>query len=103
MLYCGFRLSGEVREWLNRHDWKSCEPSGSEGSNPSLSAIRLPRSGGEVPEWLNGAVDPRAGAVISTARLLQGHPYRHAVEVVGGVLAEDCGRLLRDFFQQQRQ
>ncbi len=46
---------GEVRERSNRHDWKSCEPSGSEGSNPSLSASRISASG-EVPEWLNGAV-----------------------------------------------
>ncbi len=49
---------GEVREWLNRHDWKSCEPSGSEGSNPSLSATgkRHREYPGEVPERLNGAV-----------------------------------------------
>lgn len=49
-----------------------------------------------------GAHDPRAGAVISTARLLQGNPYRHAVEVVGGVLTEDCGSRLRQFFQSRR-
>lgn len=50
-----------------------------------------------------GAPDPRAGAVVSTARLLQGNPYRHPVETVGGILAAECGQLLQEFFRQRRQ
>ena len=35
--YCG-----QVSEWSNEHDWKSCVPlKGTEGSNPSLSAINF--------------------------------------------------------------
>lgn len=49
-----------------------------------------------------GAADPRAGAVVSTARALEGNPYRHQVEVVGGILAEECGGLLTDFFRERR-
>ena len=49
-----------------------------------------------------GATDPRAGAVVSTARLLAGNPYHHQVEVVGGILAAECGALLSDFFQGRR-
>lgn len=49
-----------------------------------------------------GAADPRAGAVVSTARQLDGNPYRHRVEVVGGVRAEDCGRILSEFFRARR-
>lgn len=49
-----------------------------------------------------GAADPRAGAVISTARLLDGNPYRHRVEVVGGILSGPCGELLRGFFRDRR-
>jgi tRNA(adenine34) deaminase len=55
-----------------------------------------------VSRLVFGAHDPRAGAVVSTARLLQGNPYRHAVEVVGGILAEECGEILRAFFQARR-
>jgi len=55
-----------------------------------------------VPTVVFGAHDPRAGAVVSTARLLQGHPYGHRVEVVGGILADRCGGLLREFFQRRR-
>ena len=49
-----------------------------------------------------GAADPRAGAVVSTARLLDGNPYRHRVEVVGGILAGPCSELLRGFFRDRR-
>ena len=49
-----------------------------------------------------GAADPRAGAVVSTARLLDGNPYRHRVEVVGGILAAPCADLLRGFFRDRR-
>ena len=31
-------VSGEMPEWPKGHDWKSCVPQGTEGSNPSLSA-----------------------------------------------------------------
>src|SRR5712691_2610539 len=31
-------LNGEMPEWPKGHDWKSCVPQGTEGSNPSLSA-----------------------------------------------------------------
>lgn len=49
-----------------------------------------------------GASDPRAGAVVSTARLLDGNPYRQQVEVVGGISAGDCGAVLSEFFQSRR-
>src|SRR5512139_812525 len=33
-------LVGEVTEWSKVHDWKSCVPKGTGGSNPFLSATR---------------------------------------------------------------
>ena len=56
-----------------------------------------------VPRLVYGASDPRAGAVVSTARLLEGHPYRYRVETVGGVLGAECGDLLRRFFAARRE
>jgi tRNA(adenine34) deaminase len=50
-----------------------------------------------------GAADPRAGTVVSTSRLLQGNPYNHRIEIVGGIAAEACGTLLQDFFRERRQ
>lgn len=58
---------------------------------------------GRVSRLVFGAPDPRAGAVTSRARLLQGNPYRHHVEVVGGVLAEECGEVLQAFFRDRRE
>ena len=55
-----------------------------------------------VPRLVYGAADPRAGAVVSTARLLDGNPYRHAMETVGGIAAEACGGLLQEFFRARR-
>ncbi len=49
-----------------------------------------------------GAVDPKAGAVDSHFRLLDGNPLNHAVPVTGGVLADDCSAILRDFFRARR-
>lgn len=49
-----------------------------------------------------GASDPRAGAVVTTARILEGNPYQHPVEVVGGIMAEECGAILTDFFKERR-
>lgn len=49
-----------------------------------------------------GATDPRAGAVVSTSRTLDGNPYRHRVEVTAGIMAQECGDILSDFFREKR-
>lgn len=50
-----------------------------------------------------GARDPRAGTVRSVGELLEGNPYNLEVEVVEGVLADECGDLLREFFRGLRE
>ena len=49
-----------------------------------------------------GAVDPKAGAVESLYRLLDDARLNHRVEAAGGVLAEECGAVLRRFFEPRR-
>jgi tRNA(adenine34) deaminase len=49
-----------------------------------------------------GALDPRAGAVESRYRLLDDPRLNHRVEALGGVLADECGALLREFFETKR-
>ena len=49
-----------------------------------------------------GAADPRAGAVSSLYRTLQDDRLNHRLEVTGGVLGEECARIMRDFFQARR-
>lgn len=49
-----------------------------------------------------GAWDPKAGMAGSVGDLLRHPRLNHAPEVVGGVLAEECGTLLREFFARRR-
>ena len=49
-----------------------------------------------------GAFDPKAGAVSS----IMAFPFEktnHKVEVVAGVLDDECGRILKEFFRAKRQ
>ncbi len=49
-----------------------------------------------------GAFDPKAGAVGSVLTVLNHPQSNHRIEVSGGILAEECGDLLRRFFQSRR-
>ena len=49
-----------------------------------------------------GAEDPKAGAVGSLWDVLRDTRLNHRPEVIGGVLAAECGDLLRDFFAERR-
>ncbi|HXW33077.1 MAG TPA: tRNA adenosine(34) deaminase TadA [Acidimicrobiales bacterium] len=49
-----------------------------------------------------GALDPKAGAVASLYELCRDERLNHEVSVTGGVLAEECGRLLSTFFSGRR-
>jgi tRNA(adenine34) deaminase len=49
-----------------------------------------------------GAWDPRAGAAGSALDMFALAGLNHRVEVFGGVLMEECGRLLQEFFAQRR-
>ena len=49
-----------------------------------------------------GAADPKAGAVETLYNICTDERLNHRVEVVGGVLADQCAELLSDFFTRQR-
>lgn len=48
-----------------------------------------------------GAADPKAGSCGSLVTLFD-LPYNHRPQTIGGVLAEECGALLREFFADLR-
>ncbi|WP_461036676.1 tRNA adenosine(34) deaminase TadA [Streptomyces mayteni] len=52
-----------------------------------------------VDRVVYGAVDAKAGAAGSLWDVLRDRRLNHRPEVIGSVLAEDCGRLLTDFFR----
>jgi tRNA(adenine34) deaminase len=49
-----------------------------------------------------GAADPKAGAVESRYRLLDDARANHRVDALGGVLAAECGAVLKQFFEAKR-
>lgn len=49
-----------------------------------------------------GAWDPRAGAAGSVTDIFTLPGLNHRVDVFGGVLMEECGGVLREFFAQRR-
>ena len=55
-----------------------------------------------VSELYFGAYEPKAGAVTSTASLLDGPSLNHDVHWCGGFLAESSASLLKAFFAQRR-
>ena len=50
-----------------------------------------------------GASDPKTGAVGSVVNLFAEPRLNHHAEVEGGILAEECGRMLSQFFAARRQ
>jgi tRNA(adenine34) deaminase len=55
-----------------------------------------------VARVVYGAVDEKAGAAGSLWDVLRDRRLNHRPEVLSGVLAEDSGALLRDFFKTHR-
>lgn len=55
-----------------------------------------------VPRVVYGASDPKAGAAGSVLDVLGEPRLNHRPEVEGGILGEECGELLSDFFASRR-
>lgn len=55
-----------------------------------------------VPRVIFGAPDPKAGAVGSVFNVLAEPRLNHHPQVAGGLLADECGDLLRGFFESRR-
>ena len=57
---------------------------------------------GRIPRVVFGVRDPKAGAAGSLMNLLQNDRLNHQTEIIEGVLAEECGLILQDFFREIR-
>jgi len=55
-----------------------------------------------IPRVVFGARDPKAGAAGSVLDVLGETALNHRPEVLGGVLADECGALLTGFFAARR-
>ena len=55
-----------------------------------------------IPQVVFGATDPKAGAVHTLYHLLDDERLNHRAQVTPGVMADHCGAILSEFFQEQR-
>jgi len=56
-----------------------------------------------ISRLIYGAADPKAGAAGSVLEVLNHPQLNHQMQVTSGILAEECGDLLRAFFRERRQ
>ena len=55
-----------------------------------------------IDRLVYGCSDPKAGACGSLYNIVQDDRLNHRVKITSGVLAEDCGKQLREFFAKRR-
>ena len=55
-----------------------------------------------VKRVVYGATDPKTGAAGSVFNILNSELHNHRVEITAGVLEQECGKLLKNFFQARR-
>ena len=55
-----------------------------------------------IDRLVYGAADPKAGMSGSLATIPDDPRLNHRVEIVGGLLVDDCGSILKDFFRARR-
>jgi tRNA(adenine34) deaminase len=55
-----------------------------------------------VERVVYGAPDPKTGAAGSALNLFSNQQINHQTQVEGGVLAEECGQVLKRFFKERR-
>ena len=57
---------------------------------------------GRFPKLVYGSTDPKAGAVRTLYRICDDARLNHIVQIVEDVRADECARLLTEFFKAQR-
>ena len=49
-----------------------------------------------------GAKDPKGGAVISSINVLEAKNINHHPDVIGGIMEEECSKIISDYFKNKR-
>ncbi len=55
-----------------------------------------------IERLVYGAIDPKAGACESLYRLASDPRLNHRPTITAGILADECGEILKEFFQERR-
>lgn len=55
-----------------------------------------------ISRLVYGAMDPKAGSAGTLMNIVQDERFNHKVEITSGVLATECGNILKEFFRERR-
>jgi len=55
-----------------------------------------------VDELIYGARDPKAGAIHSVFNIADTEELNHRIQAAGGILEDECGAIIREFFAARR-
>ncbi len=58
---------------------------------------------GRLDRIIFGARDPKAGCAGSLYDLVQDQRFNHRLEVVEGILVDECRQIIKDFFRKKRE
>ena len=56
-----------------------------------------------IDRLVYGASDPKAGAVKTLYKICSDERLNHRVEIVSGILRDECARIISEFFQNRRE
>jgi len=56
-----------------------------------------------IDRLVYGASDPKAGAVETLYQICSDERLNHRVEIISGILANECAQIISKFFQRQRE
>lgn len=55
-----------------------------------------------IKRLVYGTKEPKSGVIESNLNLNENSIYNHKLSITGGVLADECSQLLKDFFKSKR-
>ncbi|HBF38626.1 MAG TPA: tRNA-specific adenosine deaminase [Firmicutes bacterium] len=55
-----------------------------------------------IERLVYGASDPKAGSAGTLMNIVQDERFNHKVEITAGILASECGNILKEFFRERR-
>jgi tRNA(adenine34) deaminase len=56
-----------------------------------------------VASLIFGASEPKAGAIVSSARVLDNESLNHQIEIIENVCRDECSELMSEFFRKKRE
>ena len=56
-----------------------------------------------IPTVVYGLREGKTGACGSVFNVMSDPRHNHSVECIGGILADECSKMLSDFFKERRQ